>query len=378
MKVTIYALHLGFGGVERYVATLANILSKEHEVQIISTYRTTPEPAFPIDKKVSIVYLLEKLLPNNEAFHNAIRRKNPFAICKEGCYAAYVLFQRRHQNIKAIKHDKSDVIISTRIFHNALISKYADRRSIKITGEHNHPHGNTKYMKNVISSCKGFDYFIPISKALCELYEAAFTYPIQIKYIPFCIEKNDGQRRELPKERNLINVGRFSPEKGISDLLLIMKELIHTYQFPVTLQLIGSGEEEAMIRSLISQYRIEEYVILHGFQVKDYVYEQYKKASLYVMTSFTESFGIVLLEAMSCGVPCLAFDSAEGSREIIENGVDGYLIQNRKIESMCEMIIKLLSDPELLENMSLQAVKKADMYSYEQCEQAWLTFFKQL
>lgn len=378
MKVTIYALHLGFGGVERYVATIANMLSKEHDVRIVSTYRTTTEPAFPIAENVEIIYLLEDLLPNNQAFRTAIKHMNPYAICKEACYAAYVLFQRRYQNKKAIKNDESDVILSTRIFHNRLISKYASNHSIKITGEHNHPHGNTAYIKKVISSCTNFDYFIPISKALCELYEEAFTYPIKIKYIPFCIEKNDQHGYMMAKEKSLINVGRLSPEKGIPDLIQVMKELIYTYHYPVTLQIIGSGEEEAKICSLISEYQLEDYITLHGFQTKEYVYEQYRKANLYIMTSFTESFGIVLLEAMSCGVPCIAFDSAEGSREIIDNGKDGYLIQDRRIDAMCKMIINVLSDPERLEKLSVQALKKADMYSYERCEQAWLTFFEQL
>lgn len=63
-KITILALHLGTGGAEKSIASLANILSEQNEVEIISTYRTTDKPAFDINPKVKITYLLGDLRPN--------------------------------------------------------------------------------------------------------------------------------------------------------------------------------------------------------------------------------------------------------------------------------------------------------------------------
>lgn len=63
-KITILALHLGTGGAEKAIASLANILSEQNEVEIISTYKTTEKPAFDINSKVKITYLLGDLRPN--------------------------------------------------------------------------------------------------------------------------------------------------------------------------------------------------------------------------------------------------------------------------------------------------------------------------
>lgn len=204
MKVTIYALHLGFGGVERYVSTIANILIKEHEVEIISTYKTTDQPAFPIDSHVKITYLLPKDLPNNIAFKIAVQNKNILKILKEGLYACKVLYLRYTKNKKAIKQDQSDVILSTRIFHNRLIRKYASSKSIKITGEHNHPHGDEAYIKDVVDSCIGFDYFIPISKELCRLYEKELDANTKILYLPFCIDDSGITAHSFPDDLRLV------------------------------------------------------------------------------------------------------------------------------------------------------------------------------
>lgn len=83
MKVTIFALHLGVGGVEKYVATIANMLSEKHQVQIISTYKTTEKPAFYINDKVAVQYLIP-YGPNGAEFKIAIKRKNFCGFLRKG------------------------------------------------------------------------------------------------------------------------------------------------------------------------------------------------------------------------------------------------------------------------------------------------------
>ena len=75
-KITILALHLSTGGVEMAIANLSNILVKKYDVEIISTYRITDKPAFKIDERVKIKYLMTDLKPNPEEFKSAIKSKN--------------------------------------------------------------------------------------------------------------------------------------------------------------------------------------------------------------------------------------------------------------------------------------------------------------
>ncbi len=378
MKIVIYALHLGFGGVEKYISTIANILVHEYEVEIVSTYKITEKPAFYIDDRVKITYLMSDDKPNKVLFLNALKGKKVFQIIKEGGYALKILGTRYYKNFKHIHNVDCDVIISTRIFHNQLISKYANKDIIKITGEHNHPHGNEKYMQKVVKSCQGFNYFIPISKQLCKIYEGKLPTTTRIMHIPFCIEETpDIGQREFSRDLRLINVGRISEEKGCIDLIHMLKRL-RNQGVVFTMDIIGSGSLENKVCEEIHDLGLSDVITLHGFQNKDYINSLYKDASMYVMTSYTESFGIVLLEAMAYGVPCIAFDSAEGACEIITNQVDGYLIKNRDLDNMCNCIKHLSEHREELQDLSKMALQKAAKYSYEKCKEHWLSFMHEI
>ena len=90
------------------------------------------------------------------------------------------------------------------------------------------------------------------------------------------------------------------------------------------------------------------------------------------MTSYTESFGIVLLEASSFGIPCIAFDSAKGATEIIDNNWDGYLIKNRDKKLMAKKICELISSINRRLVMGSNAYKKASDYSMDKIKKEWI------
>ena len=73
MKITILALHLGYGGIEKFIANIANMFAEDSDVQIISTYKLYDKPPFFIDKNVRITYLLENLNPNKEELYQSIK-----------------------------------------------------------------------------------------------------------------------------------------------------------------------------------------------------------------------------------------------------------------------------------------------------------------
>ena len=89
--------------------------------------------------------------------------------------------------VNAIKNLDCDIVISTRILHNNWVSKYAKSNIIKIAQEHNHHNNNVKYIKKLIRSLKNFDYFMPVSKELCDFYSKKISKP-KVIYIPNFIE----------------------------------------------------------------------------------------------------------------------------------------------------------------------------------------------
>ena len=90
------------------------------------------------------------------------------------------------------------------------------------------------------------------------------------------------------------------------------------------------------------------------------------------MTSFTESFGIVLIEAMNYGIPCIAFDSAEGASEIIINNDNGYLVSNRNKNDMINKIVKLIDDEKLRKKMGDNAKKTSTKFSKIDVKEKWI------
>lgn len=378
MKISFYALHLGVGGVEKYVSTLANMLAEEHEVEIISTYKIQDEPAFDLSPEINVHYLIKGLKPNKKELLSSIKSKRFLGILKEMWTAIRVLVLKYKRNIESLKRCDSDVIISTRIFHNKLIGKYAGKDIVKITGEHNHHNDDKKYIDKVIESCRNFDYFIPISKELYEYYyDAMAENGVTPLYIRFCIDDNPVKKYPAFDNNALISVGRMSHEKGIYDLLQVF-EMIHRRNENTILHIVGDGEEYEQVAAQIKERKLENAVVLHGFQNKEYIYRLLPRTSLYVMTSYTESFGIVLLEAMSCGVPCIAYSSAQGAHEIIEDGENGFLIQNRDCKKMQEKVCELLDNKEELHRLSKNALKTADMFSYDKTKEAWLELMKKI
>ena len=89
------------------------------------------------------------------------------------------------------------------------------------------------------------------------------------------------------------------------------------------------------------------------------------------MTSYTESFGLVLVEAESYGIPILALDSAQGAKEIIQNGENGYLVANRNLNEMAEKIINLIEDENLRNSLGNQGRILSEKYKKENVANNW-------
>lgn len=110
----------------------------------------------------------------------------------------------------------------------------------------------------------------------------------------------------------------FLKKKAFFDLIEIFSN-IESEDW--TLTIVGDGDEKENLEALIKDNNLEGKVILTGFLNKEKLYKLYENSSLYVMTSFEESFGLVLVEASSFGLPLIAFDSAIGAKEIIQKMV---------------------------------------------------------
>lgn len=372
-KITILALHLGFGGVENAIISLGNILSEKYEVEIISTYKLYDKPVFDLNENIKVRYLIDDLKPNKKEFLKAIKSFNIPNILKEGFKSLQILYLRKNRMINAIKEINSDIIVSTRLLHNKWLSKYGNKSSVKCAQEHKHHNNDKRYVKRLIKSCYNIDFFLPVSRELTDFYAKKFTSKkTECVYIPHCLEEVPIEISNL-SGKNILSIGRLAKEKGFSDLIDVFNLLLEKHP-NWKLNIIGDGEERDSLQNKISSLCLNESIILHGFRGKKYIADMMKKSSIYVMTSFEESFGLVLIEAQSFGLPCVAFDSAQGAKEIIDNNINGFLISNRDKTDMVNKISKLIKSRELLCNFSKESRINSLKYSKENIKLKWIDF----
>ena len=121
--VRIITLHLAYGGIEKAVCQMANLFAEKYDVEIISVYDMPDAPAFPIDERVRVRYLLDEI-PNRDEWRDCARRKDVFGLARESVKAARILHDKKKAVIDAISAIDEGVIITTRPEHNVLLSKY--------------------------------------------------------------------------------------------------------------------------------------------------------------------------------------------------------------------------------------------------------------
>ena len=374
-KVTILALHLGYGGIEKSIVALANLLADDYEVEIISSYQLFEKPAFDIDPRVEVRYLITRYKPNREAWKSSIKHLRPISFVKESFNSVMTLALRRSTMIRAIENCHSDIIISTRDLFNTWLGTYGRKSCYKIGWEHNHYHGDMSYADKVTKSAKNLDALVLVSDSLRKFYKKQLAdTKCKCFYIPNMLDSVPDQLSKL-NEKRLISVGRLSREKGYEDLLDVFK-LIHQEEQSWRLDNIGDGAQKNLLGDRIFNEGLKECVTLHGFQDKTFINNLLSKSSIYLMTSVTESFGIVLIEAMSYGLPCVAFDSAEGATELIQDGVNGYLISYRNKEEYAKKVIELIRNKKLRTKLGSAGRKTSLNYTGDKVKRDWIKLLK--
>ena len=193
-------------------------------------------------------------------------------------------------------------------------------------------------------------------------------------YIPNSIDDYPETPSDLT-HHHLISVGRLSKEKGFFDLIQIFEKIVLSHP-DWKLDIIGDGREREHLKSYVKEHHLEDSIIFHGFQGKAYINQKLLSSSIYLMTSYTESFGIVLIEAMSYGLPTIAFDSAEGAREIIEDGKNGFLISDRDHEKYIQKVEQLMDSQTLRLKLGTNGRKNVKKFTKEEVGKIWFDFLE--
>lgn len=171
-----------------------------------------------------------------------------------------------------------------------------------------------------------------------------------------------------------IFVGRLSIQKDITSLVKVW--MLVNMRYPDwELHIYGEyGEVDSFLIHIIEDSKAN--IILH--EPTAHIFEAYRSSSMLLLTSIYEPFGLVMPEAMSCGLPVIAFDCPFGPKEIIADGDDGFLVQDRDIASFADRVCQLINNPSLRVKMGRAAIMSSKRYEAHKIMPQWKRLFEQL
>ena len=364
------------GGVERVVAVKANYFAEQlgYDVTIIVTEGKGRDCFFPISDKVRIVnYEL-----NFEELWRLPFWKKVFV---------YLIKQRRFK--KRLKADlmkiRPDFTIST-LRREINFLNGIDDGSFKIGELHvnraNYRNIDTKnsnvlkrlfakmWMNSLLGDLKRLDKMVVLTdSALKDWPELCNVVKIP-DALPFIID----DKSELTAKR-IISIGRYAFDKG-NDLLLQAWTIIEKQMPEWTLEIYGNGDKEPYQKQMVDLGIDPHRCHLYGAVSE--VKTEYLSSSIFVLPSRFEGFGLVIIEAMACGVPVIAFDCENGPRSIITNGENGFLIPPFDIHLFAEKVMLLMKEQELRFRMGVNAQKSASQYDINRIGHQWKHLFEEL
>lgn len=357
------------------ITSTSNALVKRgYDVEILCTYNLG-DPAYLLDSRIKVTYLTN-VRPNRDAFSKAIAQRNIPAIFRQGLYAAKVLYLKKKVLKDQFKAIQEGIIISTRNEDSVLLSKFGHKNVLKIAQLHHDHRFDKKLLRDFVHHYHGIDVFTLLTDELTQEVSALMANNHHTKCVtmPNFLPDMPAQAEETPLENQVVAVGRLDEVKGFLRLIRLWKKVYdHT---GTILKIIGGGNQKPELEAEIAAQGLETGVILTGAMEHDNVLQEMKKSIFYAMTSFTEGFPFVLIEAMSQGLPAIAYDVRVGPRAIITHGENGFLIPDEDEAAFVSAAADIITNTEQRAAMSQAALLQANAFSEAVIMEKWEAIFR--
>ena len=364
------------GGVERIVSVKANYFAEQfgYDVTIIVTEGIGKPPFFTISDKVNIVNL-------NIDFEELWNR--PF-------WQKLVLYViKQHKYKKSLKEQllqiRPDITISTLRREINFLAKINDD-SLKI-GELHLNRANfraletskssltqrlfVKWWRNkLVSHLRVLDKLVVLTESSVKEWPELDNVVMIPDPLPIQVDS-----KSPLTSKHVVTIGRYSFEKGY-DLLLKSWAIVQKEIPDWHLDIYGMGDAAAY-KEQAAQLDIDLSRCHFYGSVSD-VQKVYNNSSVFALTSRFEGFGLVLVEAMACGVPVISFACQSGPLELISDGQNGLLVPLGDVSAFAEKLIRLMKDSELRASLAEGGLKTAQSCSLEKVASQWKAMFDNL
>ena len=251
-----------------------------------------------------------------------------------------------------------------------ILSKYGQKTVRKIAQLHEDHRFNEKLIRDFKNNYENIDVFVLLTDWLKDEIQEMMKKNHHTKHVVipnFLPEIKTGS--EQKRENQVIAVGRMHQVKGFLRMLEVWKEIKTTENY--VLKIVGDGDEYEKVKRKITELGLTDGVVLTGALDHAKVMEEMGKSKAYLMTSFTEAFPFVLIEAMSKGLPIVAYDVRVGPRAMIDDGENGYLIPDGEKELFADKVKSILNNQGVFDTMSIAAYKKSECFTEEKVIRQW-------
>lgn len=343
------------GGVSRVLSIKTNYLIEKwgYEIGILTQNNSNSPLFFPFNKNIS---LFDMTLKGNKISF---------------------LFQYKFQVEKTIKEFQPDVILVCDFGLKAFLLPFIIETKIPIVFE---AHGSKyneqqKINENPFSQLlhnlkyqyrnfcvKRFQVLVALSNESLNEWNSNNAVVIPN---PIWIEKEWNYKSDSKK---VIAIARHSYEKGLDRLLNIWK-LVTQNQPDWKLEIYGNSYDTVSIYDLCKKLELESSVTF--FEPVNAIDERLQEASIYAMTSRSEGQPMVLIEAMACGLPIIAYDCPIGPKSLITNNENGFLIEDGNEKQFVAKLLELMENEELRINISKKAYLEKEKYAIEPIMNHW-------
>ncbi|MFE0682117.1 glycosyltransferase family 4 protein [Streptomyces sp. NPDC058961] len=355
-----FLLHNAYslGGTIRSTFNLAGELARRHDVEIVSVFRHHDEPTLPAPEGVRLRHLvdLRRNGPGYEGDHPDHQRPAKVFPRGDGRHSQYsrLTDARIGAHLAAIE---ADVVIGTRPGLNVHIARETRPGVVRVGQEHLTLAGHSYRLRSEIAhSYPQLDAITTVTRADADAYRALRLRGVRLDAVPNSVpaprvEPASGESRLV------VAAGRLTPVKRY-DLLVRAFAQVVAVRPDWRLRIHGAGDafgnERGALRNLIDDLGLYNHVFLMG--VAGDLDGEWVKGSLAAVTSSHESFGMTIVEAMRCGLPVVSTDCPQGPREIIDDGVDGRLVETGSVDAVAAGLLELIRDDALRLRMAKAAL----------------------